>query len=112
MALEDFQYGRMFWRSSNDRLYVLYNSGRWSSYADTWLETDPEFACGVEESPPTPKRGFGKLWCSTSAVRQGMGAAINAEWGDSGTFQDFSGGLILKLSSGKSYVLYNGGSWR
>jgi hypothetical protein len=112
MAVEDFQSGRMIWRSNNRQIYVLYNNGRWAAYNDTWREGQAEFACGTAQSPPTPKRGFGKVWCNNSDVRQGMGDATNAEWGDTSTIQDFTGGLIISLNSGRTYIFYDDGTWR
>jgi hypothetical protein len=112
MAVEDFQRGRMLWRADNRRIYVLYNTGRWVGYDDTWREGQPEYSCGTPQSPPTPKRGFGQVWCTHSTVRQGLGDATTAERGDSGTLQSYAGGFILRLSGSQTYVLYNDGSWR
>jgi serine/threonine protein kinase len=112
MAQEAFVGGRMFWRSDNDLIYVIYNSNTWRSYNDIWQEGDPDYACGTQESPPTPIRGFGKIWCTYDVVRQGLGNATGGEYADSGTIQDFEGGLILQMSDGRTYVLYNNGTWR
>jgi eukaryotic-like serine/threonine-protein kinase len=112
LAQESFSGGRMFWRQDNSRIYVLYNSGGWVSYADTWSDSEPEYACGSPESPPTPKRGFGKIWCTYDAVRNGLGNATDIEWGENGAVQDFSGGLILRTGSGQTYVFYSNGTWR
>ncbi len=46
------------------------------------LSFDPEFTCGPAESPPTPKRGFGKVSCSRADVRRGLGQAVEEEHGD------------------------------
>ena len=35
-AEEQFQYGSMLWRDSNDRIYVLYDDGTWVSFEDTF----------------------------------------------------------------------------
>jgi hypothetical protein len=102
----------MFWREDNGRIYAVYNSGSWASYPDTWQDGDPDFACGTQESPPTPKRGFGKVWCSYDAVRQGLGNATDAEFGSHGAVQDFNGGLILQTGNGRIYVFYSNGTWR
>jgi hypothetical protein len=112
MAEESFQNGRMVWREDNDRIYVLYNSGSWGSYADSWNENLPEFTCGTNQSPPTPKRGFGKVWCDNSNVQQGLGNATSTESGANGAAQNYSGGVIFQTGSGRVYVLYNSGSWR
>ena len=102
----------MFWREDNDRIYVLYNSGRWASYADIRRDGDPEYTCGTPKSPPTPKLGFGKIWCTYDEVHTGLGNATDAEWGENGAVQDFTGGMILQMDSGGTYVFYNSGTWR
>jgi hypothetical protein len=112
MAVEDFQRGRMLWRGDNRRIYVLYYTGRWAGYDDTWRESQPEYSCGTPQSPPTPRRGFGQVWCNHSTVRQGLGDATTAEWSDSGTVQSYIGGFILRLGGGQTYVFFNDGSWR
>jgi hypothetical protein len=111
MAQERFQRGRMFWREDNDKIYVLYSDGSWERYDDIWHEGDPTFTCGTESSPPTPLRGFGKIWCTYGNVRQGLGDAVNSEWGSYGTVQEFSGGLILQTASGPIFVFYGDGTW-
>lgn len=112
LAQEDFNGGRMFWREDNDRIYVVFSGGGWASFADTWQDGDPEFACGTEESPPTPKRGFGQVWCAHDSVRSGLGSATEEEWGEHGAVQDFAGGVILQTGSGKTYILFNNGTWQ
>jgi serine/threonine protein kinase len=112
LAQEAFQGGRMFWREDDDRIYVLYNGNSWASYADIWQEGDPEFTCGTQESPPTPQRGFGKIWCTYDVVRSGLGNATEGEWSDNGTVQDFNDGTILQTGNGRFYVFYSNGTWR
>ncbi|MBP8002764.1 MAG: serine/threonine protein kinase [Chloroflexi bacterium] len=109
---EDFQYGRMFWRESNDKMYVIYNGGGWSIYNDTWVEGNAEFSCGVPESPPTPRRGFGKIWCTYSQVQSGLGNATNYEWALTATIQDFAGGLIWRTDAGLTFIMFTDGTWR
>ena len=112
VAEEAFERGRMFWREDNRKIYVLYQTGTWQRFDDTWNEhTDPEFACGPPKSPPTPKRGFGKVWCARADVRSGVGNAVEEEHGDLATVQDFAGGgVILRVTSG-TYVLFGDGVW-
>lgn len=112
VAQEGFQHGLMIWREDNDKIYVLYHNGSWERYNDIWHEGDPPFTCGTKSSPPTPQRGFGKIWCTYDAVCQGLGDAINAEWGEYSAIQEFSGGLILQMGSGKTYTFYSDGTWR
>jgi hypothetical protein len=112
LALEDFKGGRMVWRKDTRRIYVLYNNGRWDAYTDAWRSSDPEYSCGTPQSPPTPRRGFGRIWCDYDAVRAGLGDATNAEWSVSGAVQEFSGGFILQPGDAPIYVFYNNGTWR
>jgi hypothetical protein len=112
MAEENFQHGRMFWREDDRKVYVLYDSGRWERYEDTWREGDPTFSCGTEQHPPTPVRGFGKVWCTHELVRQGLGDATTIEQGDQGAVQDFGDGAILKTARGHIYVLLSDGTWQ
>lgn len=112
MAEENFVNGRMYWRDDNDRIYAVYSNGTWASYADIWNEGDPEFSCETPSSPPTPRRGFGKIWCTYGNVRNGLGDAIEAERGENGIVQEFENGFMLRASSGKIYTFYNGGSWK
>ncbi len=112
MAAEDFQGGRMVWRGNNRVIYVIYNSGQWAQYNDTWREGNPTFTCGGPDSPPDPLRGFGKVWCTNNNVRLGMGPAINGEWADSGTTQNFQNGIIIRLSSGRTYIMFGNGRWQ
>lgn len=112
LVQEKFRNGRMFWRKDNQRIYVLVDNGSWTSYADTWQDGDPKYSCGTPESPPTPKRGFGKFWCNFDEVRTGLGDALEAEWADLSTVQDFTGGLLLQMANGQTYIFYNNGTWR
>ena len=113
MAMQSFDGGVMFWRDDTDKIYVLYHSGDWARFDDVWLEGDAEFSCGTQESPPTPKRGFGRIWCDHNSVRNGLGNARDAEWGAAGATQDFERGAIVLAPSGRTYVLYSdNGTWR
>ncbi len=115
MAQERFEQGQMFWRSDNHKILVLYHNGRWARYNDLWQEGDPAFSCAdsaPSSSPPTPARGFGKIWCTYSEVRQGLGNALEAEHGfEGGTVQDFEQGLILRTNVGETYILLGNGTW-
>jgi len=114
MANEHFEGGEMFWREGNDLIYVLYSSRSWVAYSDLWQEGDPEFSCpGIapSQSPPTPWRGFGKIWCTYDNVRSGLGSATDTERGFNGTVQDFEHGLILRRDTGATYILYSDGVW-
>jgi serine/threonine protein kinase len=114
MAEESFERGRMLWREDTDSMSVLYNDGSWASYQDIWQEGDPDYSCpesAPTESPPTPIRGFGKIWCTYSTVRDGLGWATNSERGDNATVQKFESGSILRTDAGTTYILYTSGAW-
>ncbi len=114
MAQEHFEGGQMLWREDNYQIAVLYRTGSWALYRDVWNEGDPEYSCpdsAPTQGPPTPRRGFGKIWCTHSAVRQGLGWATDYERGFHGTVQDFDGGTILRTDGGEIYILFQDGNW-
>lgn len=101
-----FERGQMIWRQDNSAIYVFLNDGTWKQYDDLWAEGDPEFSCGEALSPPTPVRGFGRVWCDNPSVRESLGAATAVEIGDSGgSVQDYVNGLILLAPDGSTFVL-------
>ena len=105
-AYAPFEGGQMLWRQDNAVIYVLYNDGRWAQYDDLWREGDAEFTCDGPDNPPTPVRGFGRVWCDQPAVRQALGAATAAEIGDAGgRAQDFANGMLLAAPDGSIFVL-------
>ncbi len=113
MVMESFDGGVMLWREDTDKIYAIYNSGAWARFEDAWLEGDPTFTCGPEESPPTPQRGFRRIWCDHSSVRNGLGNARDVEWAAPGATQEFERGTILVAPNGRTYVLYSdNGTWR
>ena len=113
-AYAPFEGGQMLWRGDTDAIYVLYNDGTWESYPNEWREGDPEYTCGEESSPPTPVRGFGRVWCDYTGVREALGAVTAAEIGDeSSVVQDFVNGTVLIAPFGDPFVFVGeDGVWR
>ena len=112
-AIEPFERGVMIWRKDASRHYVVANDGGWRDYPDTFREGDPQYSCTHlvrSESPPTPVRGFGRVWCENADVRQRLGDAVQAEWAERMTTQAFVRGLMIKTSRG-TYVLFHDGGW-
>lgn len=74
----------MLWFSHEAAIYVLMPDGTYETHEDTWNEeTDPTYPCnplgGEEDSPPLPRRGFGKLWCENPELQEIMGAVPREE---------------------------------
>ena len=73
----------MLWLSNEKQIYVLLPDGKWNVYPDTWTEDQPTFSCnplgGAEESPPLPRRGFSKIWCSVDGLIKIMGPVPREE---------------------------------
>lgn len=73
----------MLWFSSENQIYVLLPSKVWERYPDTWSEEQETFSCnplaGEPTSPPLPRRGFGKLWCSIEGLQATMGLVEREE---------------------------------
>jgi eukaryotic-like serine/threonine-protein kinase len=110
-AQEHFERGMMTWRQDNGRIYAHYDNGSWVSYADLWSEGDPDFSCGTPSNPPTPIRGFGKIWCTYDVVRNGLGNATGPEVGQNVQLQRFQKGFAMQSQSGEIYIFLDSGRW-
>jgi len=115
---ENFEGGKMFWREPIDhaQALVLFNDGTWRIFEHSpYVEGSPEFSCTdantPAQCPPTPKRGFGMMWCDIAEIRSGLGNATNCERGYQGSMQRFERGFILQTDGGVIYVLYSDGRW-
>jgi len=112
-AIEPFERGVMIWRKDVSRHYVVVNGGSWKDYPDTFREGDPQYSCpqlAPSQSPSTPVRGFGRVWCEHADVRQKLGNAVAAEWGERMSTQTFEHGLMIQTSRG-IFVLFAGSDW-
>lgn len=73
----------MLWFSSENNIYVLFPNGEYEVFPDEWEEGDPTFTCNpLEEeadSPPLPRRGFGKLWCENPEIQEALGFVEHEE---------------------------------
>ena len=124
IADQRFEWGYMYWRNNEgspaDYVYVLYfhegtnqSQGTWERYEDTWTEDMDDLSCPEAKLPNGPTRGFGKVWCDSEAVRQGVGQAIEPEDGAHAGFLDFEGGALLWTSRLHFiYALFDDGTWR
>ena len=92
---------------------MLWDDGFWQAFADLWQEGMPELSC--QASPPAgmeqPKRGFGLVWCDQSSVRQGLGWALQEEYGYSSPQQAFErGSVVLDATGSIAVVLLDDGT--
>jgi hypothetical protein len=115
---QNFAGGKMVWREPLDvaQALVLFDSGAWRIYQHApYNEGDPEFPCVDEntpaQSPPTPRRGFGAMWCDIAEIRGGLGNATDGERSYTTAMQRFENGSMLRLDSGATVVLYDDDSW-
>lgn len=73
----------MLWFSNEKQIYVLFPDQTWQAYLDTWSEDQPELSCNPltvpPTSPPLPRRGFGKLWCSVDGLQEKLGTIEREE---------------------------------
>jgi hypothetical protein len=122
-AVELFQGGFMLWRGASNRLFAVYNEGKWGAYPKgdyDWFREgiDPEYSCGTKASPPSPRRGFSKVWCNNPEVRNTLGNALEYEQGycmgnQCDSFQDFQGGMMYRsVKFAGVYVFYIDGTWQ
>jgi hypothetical protein len=114
-AEELFQTGIMVWRQDTAHIYAIYDDFTWDEFVDTWQEGDPEFPCpevSPSASPPTPKRGFGTVWCAHPGVRDKLGEAVNQEQGGERWVQDFESGVMYASDHIGNAVLFSDGTWQ
>ncbi len=103
-----FEGGWMFWRGDTATIYVLPSDQPYASFQDTWDESQPIFTCPdlfPSRTPPTPHRGFGKVWCNEPWVRERVGNATSPERLFEATLQEFETGLIFETDQGTTYIL-------
>lgn len=119
MVEENFERGKMFWRGESidhGQALVLFNNGTWKVFQHApFVEGSPEYPCidsnTPAQSPPTPKRGFGTMWCDIPEIRNGLGNAVDVERAYSGYMQQFDNGLMMRTDYNASFVLYDKGTW-
>ena len=117
-AFQPFENGMMVWRSDTHEILVLFDSGQFWPYADSWVEGEPDAVTGT---PPAgriaPVRGFGKIWAAENAgsgadsLRQSLGWATAVEQSYSMQVQTISfanryrSGYALALPDGRAIFL-------
>jgi hypothetical protein len=110
----------MLWFSHEKLIYVLFADGVYRTYPDTWVEgVDPTFSCnplgGEADSPPLPRRGFGKLWCSDPEVQEAMGTVPREErLCQHAVLQRFEAGRLLACfedATIRYFRLLENGAW-
>lgn len=88
VAINEFGEGSefdrfMLWFGSSQLIYTMLPDGSWQAYPDDWTEDEDEILCnpleGEATSPPLPRRGFGKLWCSDASLQETLGTIPREE---------------------------------
>lgn len=110
----------MLWFSREEQIYVLFPDGTYRTYEDTFSEeNDPTYPCnpydGEEDSPPLPRRGFGKLWCSDPILQEVMGPVPREErLCQHSVLQEFEEGRLLACfedATIRYFRLLDDGTW-
>lgn len=122
-AYQLFERGEAIWRGDRGEIIVLYGSGTYETFPDTYVEGETiAYPDGIATptpqgtATPTPEtaltvpiRGFGKVWANNSSVRNGLGFAIGTEVGYGIVGQDVADGTTERNYS-YSYFTYPDGS--
>ena len=115
---ENFERGKMIWREPIDvaQALVFFNDRTWKIFQHApFVEGSPEFPCAdantPAQSPPTPKRGFGTMWCDIPEIRNGLGNATDEEKGFNGFMQDYDRGFMLRTDNNTTYIFFEDGVW-
>ncbi len=97
LVYQPFEHGHMFWRETRD-VFVLSPDAFWW-LIDSWTEGQPENdpSLNPPEGRLQPVRGFGAIWRSNPAIRDGLGWAISEERAYDVAWQNFEGGWMLSI---------------
>lgn len=109
----------MLWFGADLQIYVLFPDHSWQAYNDTWVDGEPEYSCNPLDinpsSPPLPRRGFGKLWCTVDGLQEVMGTIPREERLCQHTVvQSFENGRLLACfedATIRYFRLLNDGAW-
>jgi hypothetical protein len=118
-SYQRFEHGHMVYRADQpDQGYVLFGDGTWQVHSADWHEGMAEYSCADQSTPsttpPTPRRGFGFLWCHNAVVRERLGWATMDESGNWRNFQSFEGGWAIELeqvADSPMILVLDGGNW-
>jgi len=98
-AWESFERGSMLWRSDNDRAYVFFDDGLWSTIDERWddkpIPSRGEPPAGLQ----APLRGFGYAWGVRDDLFERLGWATGGEQGFCALIQSFDQGFILQSNT-------------
>jgi hypothetical protein len=110
---QQFDAGRMYWRSDTGLIWVFVNSGTVYSYpasSYSGLPDNPYF------NPPAghirPINGFGKIWGSSASVRNQLGWAITQELGFQARIVTQGGITYLTELDGRILQINGNGTWQ
>jgi hypothetical protein len=114
-AQQFFDRGIILWHQGQRRVFVLAQDSTYQDYASTWEENMGDYAClepDKHQTPQMPRQRIGKVWCEELG---GEEAAIGWATADQivydADWQDFDGGLMWQGADGRTYILYQDGTW-
>jgi hypothetical protein len=123
-AFQGFGYGYMVWVSSQDAIYIMYDSSelpRWQVFPDLFTEGMPDKDPALDaQAPPysdyQPRRGFGLIWRQYPEIRDRIGWAesayeepymVSIQTRSDGTiFMSEPNGRVFALAPNGDYELY------
>jgi len=107
MVEQSFEHGWMLWRGDTAMIIALPVGQFYREFEDTWNDNQPAYSCpdiAPAQTPPTPQRGFGKIWCAEPELRNFLGQATNEERSFVAHIQSFERGLIFSTDQGTVYI--------
>jgi uncharacterized protein YecT (DUF1311 family) len=117
IALQRFDRGWMLFRDDGSGSFTaLYSDGTWQEFVVSRDEVGstvyhcPDLAPST--TPPTPREGFGYIWCTRPRVREQLGDALAAELRNTAQVQFFPGGTMLEADELGVLALLADGTWR
>jgi hypothetical protein len=110
---QQFDAGRMYWRSDTGLIWVLVNNGAAYSYpasSYSGLPDNPYFNTPAGHFRPI--NGFGKVWGSSASLRNQLGWAITPELGFQARIITQGGITYLTELDGRILQINPNGTWQ
>lgn len=104
-----FEHGTMFYRTDNGQIYVLFNNGTFSTYADTW-QGESYAEIDIPAGFFVPQRGFGKVWQDNANLKSQLGWATGLEVYYSASLSTIGSAIHLQMPDERIAVL-EGNRW-
>lgn len=112
-SYELFERGWMLWRQDLSADHWTFFDGDGYTVVQYPSDDPPNFSCAEAQAAGMPRRGFGRLWCERTDIRQRIGKALADEIGNNRSLQIFERGFMIYIKErGVIVSVYTNGTWK